>query len=110
MFDSFSFVDLIGVSASGFVVLTFYVKNLVRLRTYAIVSNVLFTVYAVCLQLWPIAVLHSLLLPLNAVRLLELLERDEWLFTDEHPLDDALNQGRNMRITAGHFGLPLMSC
>ncbi|MEM9344578.1 MAG: hypothetical protein AAGA87_16175 [Pseudomonadota bacterium] len=42
------------------------------LRVFAIVSNVLFVVYGWQVGLWPIVLLHAILLPLNAVRLLEI--------------------------------------
>ncbi len=47
-------------------------KNMVPLRWAALASNVAFLAYSVPLGLWPIAVLHGALLPLNLIRLLEL--------------------------------------
>ncbi|HTW72424.1 MAG TPA: cyclic nucleotide-binding domain-containing protein [Acetobacteraceae bacterium] len=42
------------------------------LRWMAIASNVAFLAYALALQLWPIVILHGLLLPLNSWRLYQL--------------------------------------
>ncbi|MEM6480812.1 MAG: hypothetical protein AAF681_03125 [Pseudomonadota bacterium] len=75
------FIDLIGLLAGTFVVLTFYMTDLGRLRRCAIVSNVLFVIYALSLQLWPICLLHVLLLPLNLRRLSQLQDDKRW--TDE---------------------------
>lgn len=73
--------DLLGLLAGAFVVLTFYSTDHQKLRQFAIVSNVLFITYAMLLQLWPILVLHSILLPLNWKRLSD-LQSCSW-FSDE---------------------------
>lgn len=65
-------VDLIGILAGIFVVLAFYATDPERLRQHAIVSNILFITYAIQLGLWPIVLLHAVLLPLNWKRLSEL--------------------------------------
>ncbi|MEM9496478.1 MAG: hypothetical protein AAGA28_01040 [Pseudomonadota bacterium] len=62
-------IDALGYLAGLFVVLTFYSTDLRTLRKFAIVSNLLFIAYALLLGLWPVLVLHSLLLPLNYQRL-----------------------------------------
>ncbi|MEM9707688.1 MAG: hypothetical protein AAF871_02775 [Pseudomonadota bacterium] len=64
--------DLVGAGAAVAVVLAFYAKDPVWLRRFAISSNVLFVIYAIELQLWPILLLHAALLPLNMARLAEL--------------------------------------
>jgi len=66
-----SLFDLIGYLASGLVFCTFYLKTMIRLRVVALVSNVAFIIYGEIGHLWPIIVLHALLLPLNAWRLIE---------------------------------------
>ncbi len=63
--------DWIGVAAGVFVVLAFYAKRPMLLRAFAIASNLLFILYAVRVGLWPVLVLHAVLLPLNALRLWE---------------------------------------
>lgn len=47
-------------------------KTMVPLRWAALASKVAFLIYSVPLGLWPIAILHGALLPLNQIRLLEL--------------------------------------
>jgi hypothetical protein len=65
-------VDLVGYLASGLVVLTFYMGDMISLRVAAIFSNVAFLAYGICLGLGPVILLHSLLLPLNVWRLRQL--------------------------------------
>lgn len=67
-----SMVDLIGYIAASLVFATFYVKRILTLRLIAICSNIAFILYAFECRLHPIFILHSLLLPLNMYRILEL--------------------------------------
>jgi len=64
--------DISGFAASALVLLTFLTKDMRLLRTVAIFSNVAFIAYGILDWLWPILCLHSLLLPLNTIRLIEL--------------------------------------
>jgi CRP/FNR family transcriptional regulator, cyclic AMP receptor protein len=59
----------IGYLAATLVFCTFAMRTMVPLRIVAIGSNVAFIAYAAPLHLWPIAILHGLLLPMNALRL-----------------------------------------
>ena len=63
--------DYLGILACTLVLCTFATTSMVRLRLVAMASNVAFIGYAWSLGLWPILALHALLLPLNAVRLLQ---------------------------------------
>lgn len=65
-------VPSIGYLASALVFATFYMKTMVPLRCVAMASNVAFLTYGVWLGLWPIAVLHALMLPLNLIRLMQI--------------------------------------
>lgn len=67
-----SMVDLIGYIAASLVFATFYVKKILTLRLIAICSNIAFIIYAFESHLHPIFILHSLLLPLNMYRIMEL--------------------------------------
>jgi CRP-like cAMP-binding protein len=64
--------EFFGYIASVLVFTTFYMKTMVPLRLVAIASNVAFIIYALWGGLTPILILHVLLLPLNALRLLQL--------------------------------------
>jgi CRP/FNR family transcriptional regulator, cyclic AMP receptor protein len=68
--------DTIGYVASGLVLAAFCMKEIVPLRLVALCSNVAFLVYGVDMGLMPIWLLHGLLLPMNSLRLAQvLLER-----------------------------------
>ena len=68
------FVELLGYTASGLVLITFSVRSIPALRSVAIASNLMFIVYAACAGLMPVLVLHAVLLPLNIVRLHQSLQ------------------------------------
>ena len=44
---------------------------MVLLRALAIASNLAFIAYSLLSHLWPILILHAVMLPLNVLRLLE---------------------------------------
>lgn len=67
-----SMIDMVGYTAASLVFATFYVKRILTLRLIAIGSNVAFIFYAFESSLYPIFILHSLLLPLNLYRIFEL--------------------------------------
>ncbi|WP_237762240.1 hypothetical protein [Legionella shakespearei] len=70
-------IDLVGYIASSLVFATFYVKRILTLRLIAIGSNIAFILYAFECHLHPIFILHSLLLPLNLYRILELKRNEQ---------------------------------
>jgi CRP/FNR family cyclic AMP-dependent transcriptional regulator len=67
-----SWLEAIGYLASFLVLSTFYMKTMIPLRYCAIASNVAFIAYGFLGEIYPVLVLHLLLLPLNVRRLLEL--------------------------------------
>lgn len=67
-----SLIDLVGYIAASLVFAAFYVKKITTLRLIAIGSNVAFIIYGFGQELYPIFILHSMLLPLNLYRLFEL--------------------------------------
>jgi hypothetical protein len=58
-------MEAIGLLAAACVLATFCMKSMMALRAFAIVSNVLFIVYGVGANLYPIVILHAILLPIN---------------------------------------------
>ena len=62
----------LGFLACGLVLCTFAMTSMRWLRVVAMASNVCFVAYAWLMGLWPILLLHALLLPLNAVRLCQI--------------------------------------
>jgi hypothetical protein len=65
--------ELIGYVASTLVLLTFVAKDMRLLRTVAIFSNLAFITYGTIEWLPPVLFLHLVLLPLNIVRLSEIV-------------------------------------
>jgi hypothetical protein len=65
--------DLSGYVASSLVLLTFIAKDMRLLRTVAIFSNLAFIIYGTIEWLPPVLFLHLVLLPLNIVRLAEIV-------------------------------------
>jgi hypothetical protein len=65
--------DAAGYVASAMVMLTFLTKDMRLLRVLAILSNIAFVTYGLLVWLPPVFCLHLLLLPINTVRLREML-------------------------------------
>ena len=66
------FFEIAGYVASVLVATTFYMKTIIPLRLFAIASNVAFLIYGYGSHLYPVAILHTFLLPLNIIRLLQM--------------------------------------
>ncbi len=64
-------IDLLGYAASLAVLATFCMTRIVPLRLTAIGSNVLFVLFGALAHIYPVLLLHALLLPVNVLRLLE---------------------------------------
>jgi len=64
--------DYLGYLASILVLCTFCTKTMMPLRIIALGSNVAFIAYGALLHLYPVLILHAVLLPLNAWRLTEI--------------------------------------
>ena len=60
-----SWVELSGYVASLLVFVAFYMKTMIPLRVVAILSNVAFIAYAIGGHLYPVLILHLVLLPLH---------------------------------------------
>lgn len=65
--------EIAGYIASLLVFTTFYMKTMVPLRLIGIASNLAFIIYASLEGLVPVLVLHALLLPLNILRLRQIM-------------------------------------
>jgi CRP/FNR family transcriptional regulator, cyclic AMP receptor protein len=64
-----SWAEGIGYLASLLVFCTFYMKTMLPLRAVAIASNIAFMAYGLAGGIYPVFVLHAVLLPLNCLRL-----------------------------------------
>ena len=68
-----NWIEAAGYLASALVLATFCMKTMIPLRAAAICSNVAFIVYGFYDNLYPVLVLHGILLPLNVWRALQML-------------------------------------
>jgi len=68
-----SWIDLLGYAASVSVLLTFCMSTMVPLRLIAICINVLFASFGALAHIYPVHVLHLILLPVNVTRLVQIL-------------------------------------
>jgi hypothetical protein len=68
--------DTAGYLASSLVITAFCMKDILRLRLAASVSNVAFLVYGLALGLAPVWLLHAILLPVNLWRLWQYSSRN----------------------------------
>jgi CRP/FNR family transcriptional regulator, cyclic AMP receptor protein len=66
--------DVIGYAAAVLVFATFWMKTMIPLRSLGLASNVLFIGYGYLAGAYPPLVLHLLLLPLNIMRLHQMLQ------------------------------------
>ena len=64
-----SSIDLLGYSAGLAVLGAFCMSSIVLLRIIAILSNVLFASYGLLAHLYPVFLLHAILLPINLLKL-----------------------------------------
>jgi hypothetical protein len=69
--NSMTFVDVLGYAASAAVLATFCMSTMIPLRILALVSNVLFMTYGYFDHLYPVFMLHAILFPVNALRLIQ---------------------------------------
>jgi hypothetical protein len=82
--------EISGYVASALVLLTFIAKDMRQLRTAAIFSNLAFITYGTLAWLPPVFLLHLVLLPLNIVRLNEILRATRRATSDLTQADSAV--------------------
>lgn len=71
--DVMFWINVLGYGASASVLATFCMNEMVPLRAAAICSNVLFAAYGGLVHIYPVLVLHVVLLPVNVVRLIQVI-------------------------------------
>jgi CRP/FNR family transcriptional regulator, cyclic AMP receptor protein len=96
--------DALGWIASGLVFSAFCAREMLALRLLAIVSNVAFISYGYSGHLWPIMFLHAAMLPMNIIRLRQLV-----LGSRKHPSTAAssLPQAARFCLTGVEAGQPV---
>jgi hypothetical protein len=73
-----SWIDYVGFLAALTVLATFCMDTILPLRGFAIVSNILFIVYGVAGQLYPVLLLHVVLLPINISKVVQLVRKSRF--------------------------------
>jgi hypothetical protein len=73
MLDHLTLGDVLGIGGALFCVATYWMRTMVALRIGGIVSNALFAAYGFFLPSYPALVLYALLVPLNCVRLYQMV-------------------------------------
>jgi len=68
-----TFIDGLGYLASALVLLTFCMSTMLSLRAVAIFSNLAFISYGLGDRIYPVLILHIILLPLNVVLLFQMV-------------------------------------
>ena len=67
-------VVVLGFIAGALYIASHYMKTMVPLRICEIASNVLFVIYGLMYPSWPTLALYGILVPLNSLRLYEMLQ------------------------------------
>lgn len=70
-----SWTDLLGYAASAMVLATFCMSSMLYLRLVAIGSNILFILFGSAAHIYPVLLLHVVLLPVNFARLMQIRGR-----------------------------------
>jgi CRP/FNR family cyclic AMP-dependent transcriptional regulator len=70
--ERISWIDMVGWAASAAVLATFCMNTMMPLRVLAIISNVLFCAFGAVAHIFPVLILHAILLPVNIVRLVQI--------------------------------------
>jgi hypothetical protein len=73
-----SWVDYVGFLAALTVLTTFCMDTILPLRGLAIASNILFIVYGSAGQLYPVLLLHAVLLPINISKIVRLVRKNRF--------------------------------
>jgi hypothetical protein len=94
--------DICGYFASSLVLCTFSVKSMRLLRWLGIASNLAFISYAVIAGVPPVLMLHSLLLPINIWRLIQ-IECDRRRTRQSRPRLDDHTPNRSTRPLRGEL-------
>ena len=62
-------IDLLGFAAAAAVLARFCMNSIRHLRLASLASNVLFVLYGVSAHLYPVVILHLILVPINLQKL-----------------------------------------
>jgi hypothetical protein len=77
-------IDILGYIASASVLVTFCMSTMIPLRMAALCSNLLFATFGAGAHIYPVMLLHLILLPINSFRLWQDWRLSRTLSSDEH--------------------------
>jgi two-component system, cell cycle response regulator DivK len=69
---SVTWINLLGYAASATVLAAFCMNTMIPLRLTAILSNILFASFGLKAHIYPVLILHVILLPVNTLRLIQI--------------------------------------
>lgn len=101
-----SLVEILGYAASAAVLATFCMSTMFPLRVLALVSNLLFMAYGYVDHIYPVLMLHAILFPVNALRLVQFqrLVRDiRDAHGDDFPLQSLLPYMKRRKLSVGEI-------
>ena len=99
-----NWVEATGYLASALVLATFCMKTMIPLRGAAVCSNLAFIVYGLWGGIFPVLILHAVLLPLNVwrgVQMLRLIKRVEAASKGDLSIDWVRPFMKEVRVKAG---------
>jgi CRP/FNR family cyclic AMP-dependent transcriptional regulator len=82
--ETIFWIDMVGWAASAAVLATFCMNSMMSLRVLAIISNVLFCAFGAAAHIFPVLILHAILLPVNVVRLVQIRRLVHGMQAAEH--------------------------
>lgn len=104
-FGTANWMEMLGYAASLSVLITFLMSTMVPLRVVAICSNVLFASYGAFAHIYPVLILHVILLPINVMRLsqfMRLIRGIKAAELSDLPIDSLLPFMTHRIVKAGH--------
>lgn len=72
--DTSTVIQMIGYLGAILMFSTFYMKRMIPLRAVGIASNATFIIFSSISHVWPLLALHTALLPLNTIRLIQMIK------------------------------------
>ncbi len=103
MIEGVSYIDLIGYFGGGITLLSISLKTMIPLRVGAVCGNLGFMTFGFLAGSYPTLILHALLLPLNGLRLVQMIRlvREIRETSSENNLDPLLPYMRLKKEKAG---------
>jgi CRP/FNR family transcriptional regulator, cyclic AMP receptor protein len=100
-----SWIELVGFGGTVFTIAAYSMRTILPLRIAGILSSVFFISYALLIQSWPVLATELVILPLNVVRLYQILtlikKVDEAADTDKLSAEWLQPFGRDRKYKAG---------